>query len=86
MLETDGDQFNCETCPVACQQATLDAANVEAWGLYHRMGNRFAVDFHLTADLFRGLVAGWPAEDVVDVLERLSVMYDTLSPPAPPSD
>ncbi len=68
---------------MACQQATLDRANVEAWGLYHRLHSRFAVDFSLTTDLFRALVDGWSADDVADVIERLTVMYDVLEPPAP---
>jgi hypothetical protein len=81
VLETEPECFDCTTCPVAQQQATLDTANVEAWGVYQRMQSRFAVDFHLTADLFRAIVAGWPPEDVADVMERLSVMHDVFSPP-----
>jgi hypothetical protein len=64
---------------IACCQ--LDQANREAWALFGRLDSRFARDYQLTADLFRGLVAGWPAEDIVEALERLTVMYDVLVPP-----
>lgn len=66
---------------MARQQASLDRANGEAWGLFGRLQNRFAVDYRLMPDLFRAHIAGWPAEDVVDVLERLTIIYDVLCPP-----
>lgn len=81
-METDHAAFDCETCPVACQQATLDTANTEAWGLYRRLHNRFALDMHVMADLFRALVSGWPPEDIVDALERMDVMHGVFHPPS----
>lgn len=66
---------------MACQQQRLDTRNAEAWGLYHRVQNRFAYEVRVTPDLFRALVAGWPAEDVVEIVERCNVIHAVLQPP-----
>jgi hypothetical protein len=71
---------------VAREQATLDDANVEAWGVYQQLNNRFAVDFGMVPDLFRAVVAGWAPEDVTALLERLDVMHAVLNPPPPPPE
>jgi hypothetical protein len=86
VLDTDAEHFDCATCPVADAQDTLDRENQDAWQLYGRICTRFAVDMGVTADVLRAHVDGWPAADVVDLLERFAVMYDVLSPPPPRQD
>jgi hypothetical protein len=81
VLDTDAEHFDCATCPVAEAQSTLDRENVEAWQLYGRVCTRFAVDVGLVGDVLRAHVEGWPAADVVDLMERFAVLYDVLSPP-----
>jgi hypothetical protein len=61
--------------------ATLDPPSAEAWEIYGRLGSRFAVDFGLVPDVLRRLVAEWSDDDVLDLVDRLAVMYDTFSPP-----
>lgn len=86
MLDEESEHFDCDTCHVREVQATLDAENVEAWHLYHRLYGRMAVDLQLGPVLFPYLVAGWPAQDVLDLADRLAIVHDVLSPPAPRQD
>jgi hypothetical protein len=85
VLDTDAEQFDCETCPFVEMQATLDRDNEEAWSVYGRLGSRFLVDFGLIPDTLRRLVDGWPSAEVVDLMERLSVIHDVINPPPPPA-
>jgi hypothetical protein len=66
--------------------ATLDAENRDAWRIYGQLCSRFAVDFGVAPDLLRALVDGWSPDDVVELMERLTVMYDVLSPAPQPKD
>jgi hypothetical protein len=77
----DDDAFDCETCPVANAQATLDETNREAWSVYRRVCQRFPYDFHAAPLLLDRLTEHWPASEVVDLLDRLALMYDVLNPP-----
>lgn len=84
MLDTDGEHFDCETCEVADALASLDADNADAWRVYGQCLSRFAVDLGLVPVQFKALVSGRSDADVVDLMERLAVIYDVLSPPPPP--
>jgi hypothetical protein len=61
--------------------ASLDADNADAWSVYGQLCSRFAVDFHLAPALLRHLTEGRAVDDVLDLVDRLAVMYDVLSPP-----
>jgi hypothetical protein len=61
--------------------ASLDADNADAWAVYGQLCSRFAVDFNLAPALLRHLTEGRAADDVLDLVDRLAVMYDVLSPP-----
>jgi hypothetical protein len=66
--------------------ASLDLDNADAWSVYGQLCSRFAVDFHLAPELMRHLTEGRAADDVIDLVERLAVVYDVLSPPPPRHD
>ncbi len=86
MLATEEAAFNCETCALAEKQATLDADNREAWDVYSRLCRRFSYDFHASTLLLERLTEHWPGSDVIDLLDRLSLMYDVLNPPRKTDD
>jgi hypothetical protein len=71
---------------VADALATLDedAENVRAWRLYHRVATRFVADTHSGSIVLKNLTADLSPEDFEDVVERLALLYDTLSPPPEP--
>lgn len=83
-LTTDAAVFDCDQCPVRWQLEDLAAENVEAWVMFTRLSSRFLIDAHLIGDAFRHLTAGRDAEDILDILERLEVIYDILQPPPAP--
>jgi hypothetical protein len=83
----DAEAFDCDACPVAEQLGALaeDPENQRAWAIYHRVATRFNADTHAGGVVLAGLTAGWDREDFQDVVERLAVIYDVLSPPPEPS-
>lgn len=66
---------------MADAQALLDQDNLEAWHIYGRLAGRLVRECGLAPDLFRRLVEHWSTRDVLDLLERLTVMHDILQPP-----
>jgi len=83
ILDDESEHFDCDTCPLLEAQETLDADNREAWHLYSRCRTRLVVESRLTAEVFRRLVEGWPTRDVLEVVDRMSVIHEVLNPPAP---
>jgi hypothetical protein len=82
-IDENPDDYDCEACPVRLQLEGLDAENAEAWRIYRKMATRFVQDFALSAELFRIETEGWTVEDVTDLVTRLGIVYDELSPPRP---
>lgn len=84
-LESDPGAYDCDTCQVRTALDALSEENAEAWTLFHRLASRFLVDTHLVAEAFRLLTIDWASSDVLDLIERLNVLYDILLPPPTPS-
>jgi hypothetical protein len=82
-LATEADQFDCEECPIADALDGLMPENASAWRIFHRLASRFLVDTHLTQAIFERLTAGWHEERVLDLAERLELIYSLLCPPPP---
>ena len=80
VIDTDAEHFDCQTCPVPAAFAWLDADNVEAWRIYGQCCTRFAVDLGLVPVHFQALIAGMGPDAVDDLMQRLAVIHDVLSP------
>ncbi len=81
VLDSDPDQFDCQTCVVRERQADLWPENADAWRLYHQLCTRFLVDGALLAVALTRLTADLTGDQFTDTLDRLSVIYDVLQPP-----
>jgi hypothetical protein len=83
-IASEPGQFDCDTCPVADALEDLWSENAEAWRLFNQMATRFTADLHLGGEVFRRLTAEVvDAEDLGDLLDRLSLIYELLYPPPP---
>jgi hypothetical protein len=81
VLDTDPDEFDCDTCVVRDRQADLWPENADAWRLYHQLVTRFLVDGQLLPVALTRLTADMTLEAFTDALDRLAVIYDVLQPP-----
>lgn len=84
MVESDPEQFDCDTCELRARGDALDDSNAEAWAVFHRCYTRFTFDWHLVAERVRLETAGWSPDATLDLLDRLSVIYAELYPPKDP--
>jgi len=57
--------------------------NMAAWTLFHQVACRFSVDFHATPPMLAAVLRECDAEESLELLQRLSVIYDTVYPPPP---
>ena len=73
--------MDCDSCPMPAREASLDADNRFAWHVYGRVVTRLSADLGIGGEVFRALTAGLEPDDVIDLAERLRLMYDVLSPP-----
>jgi hypothetical protein len=60
---------------------TLDDDNRRAWTVFQQVAHRFVVDLHAGGTVLALALADLPASDALACVERLSIIYDTLSPP-----
>jgi tetrahydromethanopterin S-methyltransferase subunit C len=62
----------------------LDPDNREAWQLFGRIVSRLTMDVPgLVTPIMDRMVADLASDDALDLLQRLSVIYDTVIPPKP---
>lgn len=82
-IARDTEQYVCETCPVADNLARLDddPENADAWRLFHKLFSRFTVDTHTASVLLEKLIAERDTDDAFDLMDRFTLLYDTLHPP-----
>lgn len=62
-------------------QGQLWAENVEAWSVFQRLAQRFVVDTHLGPSVFAAVTDGTDPDEIVELVERLGVIYDIVAPP-----
>jgi hypothetical protein len=85
-LEGDGAQFDCQTCEVANRLEDLDPDNRQAWHLFGQTVTRLCVDVPgLVAPFIAKVISELDADDAMDLLARLSIIYDKVLPPKPTS-
>lgn len=58
-----------------------DRENAEAWRLFHKLFSRFTVDTHTAAVLLEKLIAERETDDAFDLMDRFTLLYETLHPP-----
>jgi hypothetical protein len=80
-VETELEQYDCETCAIKAALAGLDDDNRRAWVTWQQVAHRIVVDLQAG-----GTVLGWALADLdppaaLACVERLSIIYDTLQPP-----
>jgi hypothetical protein len=62
----------------------LDPDNREAWQLFGRIVSRLTMDVPgLVTPILELIVADLASDDALDLLQRLSAIYDTVIPPKP---
>lgn len=80
-IETDAQEFDCQSCAAADALDGLWPENRHAWTLYRRIVSRFTYDTHSIGALIVRAMDGLEPEDAFDLVERLSVIYQELVPP-----
>ena len=70
----------CDTCPVSDAQQALWPENADAWAIFQRLAQRFVVDAGLTPMLLTALTTDRDPQETVDLLERLTELYDIVVP------
>lgn len=83
-MDADPEVYDCQTCEMAHQVGTLGRANAEAWAIFQRVCGRFAHEAGLMSLRLTLETDGWPAQDVIDLLDRLEIIYDEVMPPQEP--
>lgn len=64
--------------------ADLAPENADAWQLFFRVTSRFAADLHCVNAVLARVLDSLDGDEALDLLERLSLIYDTLCPPPEP--
>lgn len=82
-MESEPEQFDCDRCLFAAKCQTLDDANLDAWQTYHRCYTRFAMDWSLLPFRVQQETAGYEPDAVLDLLDRMALIYGVLQPPPP---
>jgi hypothetical protein len=82
VVASEPEVFDCETCEFRCQVDGLAVENAEAWRTYGRlMAHRWVWDADCgpwwIGEVFRGI----DPDERDDLMDRISVIYDTLHPP-----
>ena len=80
MVESDPDLFDCSACPLRAAKEGLWPENSEAWSLYCRVGARWTRDAGVSSEVFRRLTADVDSEDFADLMDRVLLIHDVVSP------
>lgn len=54
--------------------------NADAWQVFHQIATRFVVDAGLAGAVFQRLTDDCSRDDVEDLVDRLSLIYDIVQP------
>lgn len=74
------ETFDCDRCALRRRRAALWQVNVEAWDLFHRLGNRMVRSLEIGGALLLRETARRSLEDVWDLIARLTLILDELYP------
>jgi len=79
-VEADPDAFDCETCQLRERLDALRPENRAAWSVYGTLASRLSREWQVGGVAFGRLVAGWEGGDVLELIERLSLIHDYVAP------
>lgn len=79
-LADEGRPVSCGACDYAARQDELWPQNAEAWSLYRTLCGRTVGMLDLHGYVFLALTKDLSDDDRLDVLARLDVIHDVLSP------
>lgn len=79
-IDSEPEQFNCDTCPRRLAAEGLDDENRAAWALWKALNNRFLGETQCVGPVFMRLTADQRPDELLDTCERLRVLFDTFSP------
>lgn len=80
-LATDPDAYDCDTCAVLDQLDGLWPENRAAWTLSRQLLTRFTHDFGCVGLLIERVTRDQDLRDALDLVTRLTMIYDELCPP-----
>lgn len=79
-VQSDIEQYDCQTCAVADAIDDLWPENRAAWSLSRSLLTRFAADCHLVPVILDRLTREQDAEAFEDTVTRLGMIYDEVCP------
>jgi hypothetical protein len=83
-LASDGQEYDCQTCVVWERVEGLDPENREAWQLFGSIVSRLTLEIPgVVGPMFAKVIRDLNSEDAIELVQRLSVIYDTVIPPKP---
>lgn len=83
-VEGDSEAYDCDDCEVSqyWQDLEADAANLDAWRLFHQIVGRFTIETHATGIALERLTVGLEPEAFADLLDRFAILFDVMCPPS----
>lgn len=81
--DEDGEQFECDECPVAQALADLDPFNARVWSIYKQVVTRLSADLHAGGVVLQAVTRDLDPDDFAEIWRRLTLLYNTLNPPPP---
>lgn len=84
IVASEPEAFDCDTCEHRRQWDGLDDDNVAAWRFYvSLLAHRWIRDIDAGHWWLARLCRGMDDDEVAELFERVSVIYDVLQPPKP---
>ncbi len=80
-VDAEPDRYVCDFCVLREQFEALWEPNREAWELWRSLNARPVVDFHLGPTVFASFCGDRTSDEVIDLIQRLSVIGTVLTPP-----
>ena len=82
MVAQDPEVYDCDGCVLRQALEGLDEDNRRAWQLWQRLARRLIVDLHAGSQVLRWALAEDTPEQALVMMDRLSILYETLQPAA----
>lgn len=81
-MAADPRRYDCSTCALNAQLTALWRVNLEAWRIFQTLCGRTVGRYDLERVLLERITEAWPIEDVLDLVSRVDVILEVLSPQA----
>lgn len=79
-MASDPDAYDCRACEYRVKQETLTTLDQDCLELYRLLSNRAVKDLRLTPMVFDILGLKMTRAEGVEVLNKLGVIHDAMSP------